>query len=80
MKCTFSYLLIFTGLRLKIAVVGSRVFAFCPAILRRLSEKLEAITGVSIAIVLFPNIGLILFCHYFLALLSNPSSREKNQM
>ena len=63
MKYTFSYITIVTGLSLKIAVVGSWAFAFCPAILRRLSEKLEFISGVAIAIVLFLNIGLILFYH-----------------
>ena len=33
-KYTFRYITIVTGLRLKIAVVGSWVFAFCPALLR----------------------------------------------
>ena len=63
MKYTFRYITIVTGLRLKISVVGSWVFAFCPAILRRLSEKLEFIAGVTITVVLFLNIGLIVFCH-----------------
>jgi len=39
------------------------VFAFCPAILRSLSEKLEFISGVAIAMVLFLKILLIIFCH-----------------
>ena len=63
LKYTFRYTTIVTGLRLKIAVVSSWVFAFCPGILRILSEKLEFISGVVIAIVLFLNILLIIFCH-----------------
>ena len=57
MKYTFRYITIVTGLRLKIAVVSSWVFAFC------LSKKLEFISGVVAAIVLFLNILLIIFCH-----------------
>ena len=63
MKYTFRYITIVTGFRLKVAVVSSWVFAFCPGILRNLSEKLEFISGVAIAMVLFLNIFLILFCH-----------------
>ena len=63
LKYTFRYTTIVTGLRLKIAVVSSWVYAFCPGILRILSEKLEFISGVGIAIVLFLNILLIIFCH-----------------
>ena len=46
MKYTFHYMTIFTALRLKIAVVSSWVLAFCPAILRSLSERLEFISSV----------------------------------
>ena len=63
LKYTFRYITIVTGFRLKVAVVSSWVFAFCPGILRNLSEKLEFISGVAIAMVLFLNIFLILFCH-----------------
>ena len=63
MKYTFRYITIVTGLRLKIAVVSSWVFAFCPVILRSLSEKLEFISSVVAVMVLFLNILLILFCH-----------------
>ena len=63
LKYTFRYITIVTGLRLKTAVVSSWFFAFCPAILRSLSEKLEFISGVAAVIVLFLNISLIIFCH-----------------
>ena len=63
MKYTFSYLTIFTGLRLKIAVVSTWVFAFCPAILASLSKNLGFISNVVSVIVLFVSIFLILFCH-----------------
>ena len=63
LKYTFRYMTIVTGLRLKIAVVGFWVFAFCPAILRRFSKKLDFISGLVAAIVLFLNCLLIVFCH-----------------
>ena len=63
MKYTFRYLTVFTGLRLKIAVVSTWVFAFFPAILRSLSKNLGFISNVVSMIVLFVNIFLILFCH-----------------
>ena len=63
MKYTFRYITIATGLRLKVAVVGSWVFASFPGILRRLSEKLEFISAVILTIILFLNILLIIFCH-----------------
>ena len=63
MKYTFRYITIVTKLRLKIAVVVSWVFAFCPAILRRLGKKLEFIAGVAAVTVLFLSILFILFCH-----------------
>ena len=50
MKYTFRYITIATGLRLKVAVVGSWVFASFPGILRRLSEKLEFISAVILTI------------------------------
>ena len=59
----YTYITIVTGLRLKIAVVSSWFFAFCPAILRSLSEKLEFISGVAAVMVLFLNISLIIVCH-----------------
>ena len=62
-KYTFRYITIVTKLRLKIAVVVSWVFAFCPAILRRLGKKLEFIAGVAAVTVLFLSILFILFCH-----------------
>ena len=63
MKYTFRYLTFFTGLRLKIAVVSTWVFAFFPAILGSLSKTLGFISNVVSMIVLFVNIFLILFCH-----------------
>ena len=63
MKYTFRYLTVFTGLRLKIAVVSTWVFAFFPAILGSLSKNLGFISNVVSVIVLFVNIFLILFCH-----------------
>ena len=55
MKYTFRYMTVMTGLRLKIAVVSSWVFAFCPAILQSLSkeERLRFITHVASIIVFF---------------------------
>jgi len=65
MKYTFSYMTIVTGLRLKIAVVSSWVFAFCPAILGSLSKEQEIgfISNVASVMVLFLGISLIVFCH-----------------
>ena len=63
LKYTFRYVTIATGFRLKIAVVSSWFLAFCPAILRGLSKKLEFIAGIITVIVLFLNLFLILFCH-----------------
>ena len=63
LKYTFRYTTIVSGLRLKIAVFSSWVFAFSPAILRSLSEKLEFISAVVAVVVLFLNILLIVFCH-----------------
>ena len=63
MKYTFRYTTIVTGLRLKIAVVSSWVFAFCPAILRSLSEKFNFSSAVVAVMVLFFNILVIVFCH-----------------
>ena len=62
-KYTFRYITIVTKLRLKIAVVGSWVLAFCPAILRSLGKKMEFIAGVAAVTVLFLSILFILFCH-----------------
>ena len=65
LKYTFRYMTIFTGLRLKIAVVSSWVFAFFPAILGSLSkeQKLGFISNVVSVMVLFLGISLIIFCH-----------------
>ena len=63
LKYTFRYVTIVTGLRLKIAVVSSWVFAFCPAILGSLSKELAFISNVVAVMVLFVNISLIVFCH-----------------
>ena len=63
LKYTFCYLTIVTGLRLKIAVVGSWVFALFPAIVRSLSEKLAFISGIATGMILFLNFLLIVFCH-----------------
>ena len=64
MKYTFRHMTIVTGLRLKIAVVSSWVFAFYPAILQSVSEELGFfISNVVSVMLLFLNISLILFCH-----------------
>ena len=63
LKYTFRYITIFTGFRLKIAVVSSWVFAFFPAIIRSLSKDLGFISNVVSVMVLFLNILLIFFCH-----------------
>ena len=62
-KYTFHYMTIVAALHLKIAVVSSWVLAFCPAILKSLSERLEFISSVLVVMVLFLNIFLIVFCH-----------------
>ena len=79
MKYTFRYLTIFTGLRLKIAVVSTWVFAFFPVILGSLSINLGFISNVVTVIALFVNIFYDTFLSFF-GLLCNPSSRETNQM
>ena len=63
LKYTFRYLTIVTGLRLKIAVFISWVFAFCPAILQSLSKNLGFIFNLASVMVLFLSILLIVFCH-----------------
>ena len=79
MKYTFRYLTIFTGLRLKIAVVSTWVFAFFPPILGSLSINLGFISNVVTVIALLVNIFYDTFLS-FIGLLCNPSSRETNQM
>jgi len=63
MKYTFRYVTIVTGLRIKIAVVSSWVFAFYPAILQSLSEELGFISNVVSVTLLFLSISFIVFCH-----------------
>ena len=62
-KYTFRYITIVTGLRLKIAVVGSWVFSFFPAIVRSLSENLAFISGIATEMIVLLSILLIVFCH-----------------
>ena len=78
MRYTFRYMTIFTVLHLKIAVISSWVLAFCPAILRTLSEKLQSISSVSALMILFVNTFFDNFPS-FIGLLCNPSPRETNQ-
>ena len=63
LKYTFRYITIVTGFRLKIAIVSSWVFAFCPAIVQSLSKNLGFISNVASVMVLFLSISLIFFCH-----------------
>ena len=79
MKYTFRYLTIFTGLRLKIAVVSTWVFPFFLPILGSLSINLGFISNVVTVIALLVNIFYDTFLS-FIGLLCNPSSRETNQM
>ena len=60
LKYTFRYITIVTGLRLKVAVVGSWTFASSSGILRHFSEKFNVISGFAL---MFLNILLITFCH-----------------
>ena len=62
-KYTFRYVTIVTGLRLKIAVVGSWIIACLPLILQSFFVDVEIIIKDAAALVSLLNLSLILYCH-----------------
>ena len=62
-KYTFRYVTIVTGLRLKIAVVGSWIIACLPVILQSFFVEFKIIIRDAAALFSLLNVSLILYCH-----------------
>ena len=62
-KCTFRYVTVVTGLRLKIAIVGSWIIACLPLILQSFYVDFQIVIRDAAALVTLLNVSLILYCH-----------------